>query len=299
MTDKPDPPAPRDLPFSIDLRRVHLTVGWIAVGLPVALLALTWLPQICAYSSISHFYFSPVAGDLFVGLLSFIGLLLLCLYSLDMVGREGARAFTKRDVLAIRLAGLAALVVAFVPARGSGCVFGGGAVPRGFVAGARGGEDHPFHTRPIETVEGTLSFDLWGRLLGLPRDRDMILLDMLHYVAAGFMFLILACIVLRVFTRDNSGEGQGDRKDLRNRCYRVSGRIILGAVALLAVRSGLEPLLELVLGETASQGFQTYWNGLRLTFVLEAAALLAFGFAWMVKGRFLPVFEDRLHTRAA
>lgn len=297
MTDQPDPPAPPgDLPFTIDLRRVHLTVGWIAFGLPLALLALTWLPQICFYASISHFYFSPLGGDLFVGLLSFIGLLLICLYSLEIPGCEGARAWTKFDVLAIRFAGLAALVVAFVPTRGSGCVFGEGAVPRAFVAQADGAEDFPFQADPPTTVGGSPSFDLWGTVLGLAQDRAPGLLDAIHYAAAGVMFAILAYVVLRVFTRDNSGAERGDRKDLRNRCYRLSGRIILGAVAVLAVKSGLEALL---LSGSARESFLSVWNSLRLTFILEAAALIAFGFAWMVKGRFLPVFEDRLHPRAA
>ncbi|MDZ7709043.1 MAG: hypothetical protein U5K36_02285 [Roseovarius sp.] len=90
MTNQPDTtgaaPAPRDLPFRIDLRRIHLAVGWIAFGLPLSLIAVSWLPAVCFHDSISHFYFSPVGGDILVGALSFIGLLLLCLYSFDAAG---------------------------------------------------------------------------------------------------------------------------------------------------------------------------------------------------------------------
>ena len=277
--------SPRDLPFRLDIRRVHLAVGWVAFGLPLSLLALGLaLPQICLYASISHFYFSPLGGDLFVGMLSFVGLLLLCLYSFDMAGCDGALGWRWYDVALIRLAGIAALLVAFVPTGGSGCTFDGLAVPRAFVAGAQGAEDFPV---PGGTVTGAPSFDFWDRLAGPEAPR---LLDAVHYLSAGAMFLILAYVVLGVFTRINSEDAlrEDNRKDLRNRCYRVLGLVILGAVGVLALKSALLP--EAVL---------RVWNGLRLTFVFEALALAAFGLAWMIKGRFLPVFEDRLHPRAA
>ena len=31
-----------------------------------------------------------------------------------------------------------------------------------------------------------------------------------------------------------------------------------------------------------------WWEGYRLTFVFEAIGLMAFGLAWLVKGRFIP-----------
>lgn len=285
--------SPRDLPFRIDIRRVHLAVGWVAFGLPLSLLVLGLVvPPVCFHASISHFYYSPLGGDLLVGMLSFIGLLLLCLYSFDMAGRDGARGWHWVDVALIRLAGIAALLVAFVPARGSGCTFAGGTVPRAFLAGAAGSEDFPAPVTPPDTVAGAPSFDVWGRLLDLERARDPGLLDAVHYGAAGVMFLILAYVVLRVFTRINSEAAlaEGSRKDLRNRCYRVLGFVILGAVAVLGLKTAL-------LSDAA--GFLAVWNGLRLTFLVEALALASFGLAWMIKGRFLPVFEDRLHGRAA
>jgi len=289
--------APRDLPFTLDIRRVHLAVGWVAFGLPLSLLALGLLPQVCFYTSISHFYFSPVGGDLFVGMLSFIGLLLLCLYSFDMTGRDGTLGWHWYDVALIRVAGIAALLVAFVPTRGSGCAFGGGAVPRAFVGGAEGSEDFPAPASPPDTVAGAPSFDFWGQLLGLERTREPGVLDAVHYAAAGVMFLILAYVVLWVFTRVNSDTAlrAGNRKDLRNRCYAVLGRMILASVAVLAVKSGLGALLP----DGAGDGFLSVWNGFRLTFVFEALGLFAFGLAWMIKGRFLRFFEDAHHPRAA
>jgi len=293
MTEPPRP-APRDLPFAIDLRRVHLAVGWIAFGLPLALLGLTFLPQVCFYGSISHFYFSPIGGDLFVGMLSFIGLLLLCLYSFKAPGCDGTLGWRWYDVLAIRLAGIAALVVAFVPARGSGCVFGDGTVPRVFMHGAAGSENFPVTEAPGAEmpVTGTPSFDFPQTVFAKGPDSW---LAAAHYIAAGVMFLLLAYVVLVVFTRVNSDAARapGNHKTLRNRFYRVLGVVILAVVGVLFVK---------MLAVRDPSRVLQLWNTAHLTFVFEAAGLLAFGLAWMIKGRFLRVFEDlaaRRQDRAA
>jgi hypothetical protein len=279
MTDQPatPPDAPRDLPFTIDLRRVHLAVGWIAFGLPLSLVAVARLPSVCFHDSISHFYFSPVGGDILVGALSFIGLLLICLYSFDAAGGEGARRWTWLDILLIRLAGIAALVVAFVPASGNGCTRSGAEAARAFIDGS-----------------GAPSFDFWAVLLARPGPTGFPL-DAVHYSAAGVMFLILAYVVLRVFTRVNSEAAlrAGNRKGLRNGCYRVLGRVILGVVAVLGIK---------MIAATAAPDLLGFWDRFNLTFVLEAVGLAAFGLSWMIKGRFLPVFEDaaaRSQPRAA
>lgn len=293
MTE-PAPRAARDLPFAIDLRRVHLAVGWIAVALPLSLLALTFLPQVCFYGSISHFYFSPIGGDLFVGMLSFIGLLLLFLYSFRAPGHDGTLGWRWYDVVAIRLAGIAALVVAFVPTGGSGCSFGDGAVPRAFVRGAGDSENFPIAEPPGEMtpVTGTPSFDFPGTVFGAGSESW---LSVAHYAAAGAMFLILAYVVLVVFTRVNSDAARapGNRKELRNRCYRGLGLVILAVVAVLAVK---------MLAIRDPSPLLRFWNTARLTFALEAVGLMAFGLAWMIKGRFLRVLEDKAaprHARAA
>ncbi|MFB9151399.1 hypothetical protein [Roseovarius ramblicola] len=275
MTDQTEQdPAPRNLPFTVDLRRVHLAVGWIAFGLPLSLVAVAWLPTVCFQDSISHFYFSPVGGDILVGALSFIGLLLLCLYSFDAAGCEGARRWTRLDILLIRLAGIASLLVAFVPTTGTGCARTGAEGARVLLTGA----EEP-------------SFDFWAVLLGRTEATGLPL-DAVHYGAAGGMFLILAYVVLRVFTRVNStaAEMAGNRKALRNACYRVLGRMILSVVAVLAVK--------MAVGRVAPD-FLGFWNRFNLTFVFEAAGLFAFGLAWMIKGRFLPIFEDAAARRQA
>ena len=281
MNDRPDTaettPAPRDVPFVVDLRRIHLAVGWIAVGLPLSLLAVAWLPTVCFHDSISHFYYSPIGGDILVGALSFIGLLLLCLYSFKAAGCAGAQRWTWQDIALIRLAGLAALLVAFVPTSGLGCALAGAKAARVFL---------------LDTDK--TSVDFWAALLDRAEPTGFPL-DAVHYGAAGVMFLILAYVVLRVFTRVNSdaAEMQGNRKTLRNGCYRVLGGAILAVVAVLGVKMAVGLF---------SPEFLNFWNGHNLTFVFEAAGLFAFGLAWMIKGRFLPIFEDaaaRRQLRAA
>lgn len=265
-------PAPRDLPFVIDLRRIHLAVGWIAFGLPLSLIAVSWLPTVCFHDSISHFYFTAVGGDILVGALSFIGLLLLCLYSFDAAGCEGARRWTWRDIALIRLAGIAALLVAFVPTTGTGCA--SARTARAFL---------------VEGASSPTSFDFWAVLLGRS-DPTGLPLAAVHYGAAGVMFAILAYVVLRVFTRVNSAAArmEGNRKNLRNGCYRVLGRVILAVVAVLTVK--------MVAGRIAPE-FLGVWNRFNLTFIFEAAGLFAFGLAWMIKGRFLRLFEDAAAKR--
>ncbi len=63
-----------NLPFSISLRRVNQGVGWVALLLPFSLLLVTFATNTCFKTSISHYYFSRLGGDLFVGGLCFIGL---------------------------------------------------------------------------------------------------------------------------------------------------------------------------------------------------------------------------------
>jgi len=105
-----------DLPFSISLRRVNKGVGYVALLLPFCLLLVTWFTNTCFNESISHYYFSRIGGDLFVGGLVFIGLMLTFFYS--FTGGEqvdGYRAHRWHDIRAARLAGVCALLIAFSP----------------------------------------------------------------------------------------------------------------------------------------------------------------------------------------
>jgi hypothetical protein len=124
---------------------------------------------------------------------------------------------------------------------------------------------------------------------------------MMHFGAAGVMFLVLGYFSAYVFTRDNSTAARlaGNRKDRRNLWYRTLGRIIFAVVGVLAVKAAL---LEMILPLALTQSIETFWDSLRLTFLFESLGLCAFGLSWMIKGRFIPAFEDaaaRPQARAA
>lgn len=297
MTDSNAPlPDLRDLPFDIDLRRLNLGVGYVALGLPVSLGLVSILTNTCFNASISHYYFSRVGGDILVGALSFIGLLLMFFYSFRAPGREGCLGWHWYDVVLLKLAGAAAVIVAFVPTTGSGCTHSG-EVARVFLANASGSEG--FHP-PGGTVEGTISYDFWASFAALGADVPTVL-KMMHFGAAGVMFLVLGYFSAYVFTRENSTAARlaGNRKDRRNLWYRTLGRIIFAVVGVLAIKAAL---LEMILPLGLAQSIETIWDSLRLTFLFESLGLCAFGLSWMIKGQFIAAFEDaasRPQPRAA
>lgn len=97
----------------------------------------------------------------------------------------------------------------------------------------------------------------------------------LHAVAAGVLFLILAFFCFFVFTKvevhQTEGEGvPASVKRARDRIYRAAGTLILLSIAAI-------PLGGLLAGDTA----ETY----RITFWAETVALTAFGISWLVQGR--------------
>ena len=86
-------------------------------------------------ASISHFYYIPIAGDLYVGALIFIGMCMLFFYRVN-----GPLQFMTIDVILTSIAGISAICVAIVPTRGSGCVLNGETL-RPFLSSAQGNLD--------------------------------------------------------------------------------------------------------------------------------------------------------------
>jgi hypothetical protein len=90
-----------------------------------------------------------------------------------------------------------------------------------------------------------------------------------HYTFAAIFFIAITVMVLFLFTK-------GDDTDLwkrrRNRIYRVCGLVMLACVVALAVQAFL------------SEDTRLAWKASGWTFVLETAAIEAFGVAWLVKG---------------
>lgn len=93
--------------------------------------------------------------------------------------------------------------------------------------------------------------------------------DVLHVISAAIFFIAIAFICLFLFTRTDKKK-MGDQKKKRNTIYKVCGIVILACLILV-------PIYDLFLD-------QTFLAQLRPLFFLESIMLVAFGFAWLVKG---------------
>ena len=254
---------------------------------------MTYADFACFPASISHFYYIPIAGDLFVGALIFIGICMLFIYRVD-----GPRQFMTIDVVLTRIAGISAICVAIFPTRGSGCVLNG-ETQRPFLSNAQGGlnlvQSIPTPTElhaPCETtiqqsqavggnefiLQGCLHTDLTAHL-GVTSP----FWNNFHYIAAAVLFAILFNFTLFVFRRVQIEQdvihGQiGPHKRRRNRIY--FGCAMCITLAMVAIGGA-------TVSEWYLDSLVPWWEVYRLTFVFEAIGLMAFGLAWLVKGQFV------------
>ncbi len=278
--------AQSGLPFQISLKAVNKSVGLVALGLPFALLIAGRISGACpTIDSISHYYYTRLGGDLLVGALSFIGVLLLFFYRLPdhkagTTGRvDGYLGHKPLDIWLARFAGLCAFGVAFIPTDGTGCERFGGSMARVFLGNAQGG-----HAPGAGAVEGNIGFNFWGG-----PDAVNVILENLHFISAGGMFLVLAYFSIVVFRRPQSlkairQDAQGAvelsaTKGQRNLWYLVFGLLILLAIVALLMKA-------VFIDEGSERWF--WWNQNNLTFWFEALALVAFGLSWSMKGRLWP-----------
>lgn len=287
------------LPFRVSLEAVNKSVGIVAFGLPFVLLAVTWLGNTCTgIDSISHYYYSRVGGDLMVGALFLIGVLMMFFYKIPEPV-DGYLGHHKRDIWLARFAGLCAFGVALAPTTGSGCEEFGGNALRLFLSGAQGTSaldlsqvrealgDGGAALRPdllMALAETDAGFDFWGTFHSFPA-----FLNATHYASALGMFAVLAYFSLAVFPRPQSAAAlsgtvdASDTKKRRNLIYRICGVLIIVAILALAVKF-------LALKE-GSEGLAT-WNRNNLTFWFEALALWSFGVSWALKGRLFGFLRD-------
>jgi hypothetical protein len=296
--------AGRGLPFRVSLEAVNKAVGLVALGLPFALLAVSAIGGTCrGIDSISHYYYSRLGGDLLVGALCLIGTLLAFFYKAPGPV-DGYLGHSRRDMIAVRIAGLCAFGVALVPAAGSGCENFAGGITRLFLSGASGsaaldmgalrdtlGAQDAAQIAELATALGSTDagFDFWGTL-GV----SSTIVTKIHYLSALGMFLVLAYYALVVFPRPQSvsalqGTGCTGRKRWRNRLYRTCGGLIVLAMLALGYFS-------VFLQNGCGEG--CVWNRLNLTFWFEALALVAFGVSWSVKGRVFSALHDRAEPDA-
>jgi len=112
-----------------------------------------------------------------------------------------------------------------------------------------------------------------------PSGADTTWTGRLHLACAILFFLTLAYFAYFVFTLPPlPKEKREPRKRTRNKIYRACGVIIVVSLAL-------SPLLDLVLSDDLS-------DQIRPLFWLEAIAVWAFSFSWMVKGDLIPWLKD-------
>ncbi|MEE4200100.1 hypothetical protein [Erythrobacter sp.] len=188
----PSYPYARDPKLRFDQRRLARVVGFFAFSMPIVL-------GLGGYSlgrfrvALSDYYYEPIVlGDFFVGCLVAIGALLMAY-----------RGWTPKVAQLATLAGLAALVVAFVPMAG-------------WITGCR--ELGPDAT----CADPTTSFPEIGYWV--------------HASAAGLLFAILAFFCLFVFTKVPGGRDMTPAKWRRNVIYILSGLTI--AVSAIAIALG-------------------------------------------------------------
>jgi hypothetical protein len=133
--------------------------------------------------------------EVFVAILAALGIFLLC-----YKGPE------RWDVIASKLAGAAAILVALFPTHES--------------------------SREATDTGGRLPDSV--TLFSGPDAADPAIIGTLHYVAAGVFFVTVALMALFLFTRSRSA-APTSRKRLRNLVYRASGLTILAAIAAIAL----------------------------------------------------------------
>ena len=282
------PQSPRSrLPYEASSRAINRIIGLTALFLPVVMISIwglgrvlgTEASHICFHDSLSHFYYSRTGGDLFVGMLVAIGLMLICFGTVQAPAAYAAARQSKKEVArvvdrgAIFAAGVAAIGVALFPTRGTGCEAAG------------------VHLRPFAVLDpdgvavSAEVFSLWESLGYGAGSR----LEHLHLIFAALMFALLIYFTWIVFRATDDARfigpmpravwlAQTPQKRARNRLY-------CGAALLMLVASGALGARALFLDGQA-------WNAWNGVLVLESLALIPFGLAWLVKGRFIPALND-------
>lgn len=228
-------------------------VGAVSVSLPLVMIVFGVAGLTCFYQSLSRFYYSPISGAFFIGCLGFIGG-----YLITWQGQSNLETWLAT------LAGPMAWLVATFPTSGAGC-------------------DEKIWTERIfadvpYAGDGTVS----GPALDTPNEYHFFFDSAftIHVGAALILFGVLAFFAMVVFTReiperDRIKGNLTPEKWWRNFFYIASGCLIIASIGAIGIRIGLGRWFDL-----------SWWERNNLTFWCEAVALFAFGFSWMVKGRF-------------
>jgi hypothetical protein len=191
--------------YIISQHTLAAIVGVIAIGMPVLML-LGSLGLTCSYDSISHYYYSHLLGDVFVGSLVIIGTFLIAY-----------RGENRQESLYASIAGICSYGVAVFPTTKSGLETGAVCAGRAFYRS--------------DITDPPYFFELFPSV------------GILHYGSAALLFLFLAYYSMRVFTRiiyNIHEDGFGNllpQKRIRNNLYICSGIVILFCMAFIGVNA--------------------------------------------------------------
>lgn len=240
-------------------KRLAATVGAIAFLLPIVVWVMQGVAGLCHFDSISHHYFAPFSGEIFVGFLFAIGFLMMA-----YAGK------TKAEAWLATFGGISAFVVAVFPTSGDGCEAAARSI-RPFMNAT----SVKCNGRSECTAEGTATFAPFPQA------------EYIHFGAAGVLFVILAFFCIVIFARkdeehyERSADGKPtprlkEVKIERNRVYYFTGFVIVACILILALKEQILAAIESDLKDW------DYWNG---TFWVEAVALWMFAWSWSVRSR--------------
>ena len=99
----------------------------------------------------------------------------------------------------------------------------------------------------------------------------------IHYTAAVILFAILAYFCLVPFRKNT--KRKGGKKGLRSGIYLACGIIMITCMVVIFIANSI------MAKEIVTKLRLTYWG--------ETVALAAFGFAWIIAGKYFPLFVDK------
>ncbi|MDJ0613611.1 MAG: hypothetical protein QNJ29_08015 [Rhizobiaceae bacterium] len=253
--------------FKINRQKLSFYVGLVALILPLTLFVLSATGLYTDRDSISHYYYSWILGDIFIVCLAFIGTFLI-VYNGE----------SNRETNLATAAGWCTFGIALFPTVGAG-IEQGSAWGRVFLNITEVIDSGPNESMTIINPEISTAFSP-AAFIGFPPQIS----GYVHYGFAVFVFGFLTWYCATVFKEPSaSNEGnQGSNKEFRNLIYTLCSAAMFLAMLALAASFFLSEDGDL-------------WDRLDGTFYAEAIALIAFGIAWMTRGRWffwLDILDD-------